>query len=202
MGHQFRHRSRCVLAVAGLALATVAVGGCGDGGAPSATGESSSPSATPTPTGPPEQPNGAHSVTYQMKNWADFHDDPLALSFKQAAESYGSSVNDHTIYPEVRKLMAGKPGRYALENISFAWQHKLHTDAFAPFRVVSSHHSGSKGTLVTCTKSESSAFRNADGSIYGTEEKGWFRQRWTFRLRKGAWVATDATTTGDCKGVA
>ncbi|RYJ00110.1 MAG: hypothetical protein EON52_24380 [Actinomycetales bacterium] len=197
MGTRGKTRSSAAACAAALAMLLAACSGSSDADEPKA-------SATPTPTATTPtaaaQPEGAHGVTYRIRNWDEYESDPVVLAYKKAYEGVIASANDKRIYPELRDGYTKKGLRDQLPGIKQAWPDdwSLPSEALAVIESVKT--SGSKATVTACVWGESNDYRDAKGTFIDPSiTRQWNRRVGTLVKSGNTWKIDARKTKGTCK---
>ncbi|KQY56066.1 hypothetical protein ASD11_16490 [Aeromicrobium sp. Root495] len=160
-------------------------------------------SATPSPTatGPSvaPQPPGAHGVTYTVRNWEEYADDPVVLAYKQAYEGALASANDKKIYPEFRDGFTQRGLRDQLPGIKLAWPDDWSVPSEALIDVRSVKTTGNKASIEVCAWGESTDYRNAKGAFVDPDgTRQWNRRTAVLVKSGGAWKIDTRKVKGTC----
>lgn len=191
-----------------LALAVMATStACGGDKEPSADPEptptsTASSTPTPTPSTPPEQPQGASGVTYDILNWEEFADDPALLAWKQTTEAASGSMNSGKLLPALRQGTTPGMFKLYLRSVQNGWANEWHVKPVAKIRVLSAKTRAKKADLQVCVWDPSSVFYEKNGSAYGGDlTQEWTRQNVGMTLQGTQWRVSEVESPGKCKGV-
>lgn len=196
------------------ALAVVALLASGCGGkaeepqadpTPSATPSQTptpSPSASATPTATP-QPRSTTGVTFFIRNWAEYADDPAVLAFKKANEAGNGSLTQGKTLPDLRRWTTDKIFRLYLQQLAAAKAQGWKVPKRSLVEVRSSKRKGSTATVTVCLWKPSASVYFKDGSSVagGTVEKAWRREVVQVTKGGGSWRLADVKDPGNCQGL-
>ncbi|GAA2084952.1 hypothetical protein GCM10009821_28010 [Aeromicrobium halocynthiae] len=184
--------------VAGLSALLLTIAGCTGGGDTEPTPEPE-PTET-TPTGPPPQPEGADGVTWEIQNWDEYAEDEAVLAYKEWSEAISASVNTGELLPRARELASREVLDVYLDQLRFAEDNDLRSQARTLVRIARSESEAGTSTVVACIWSKSAELVTADGDYFSDEEPRWARQVAKVETDAEAPVLTEVDFDGNCRG--
>lgn len=197
MGTRGKTRFGAAACAAALTVLLAACSGSSEGDEAAKT-----PSATPSATATEAvQPGGADGVTYEIRNWTAYADDPAVLGYKKAFEAGSASVNAKKVLPAFRATFTDKGFRQFLPTVKQAWPDGWTVPSAATVEIEKSTTTGAKARVVACGWGETTGFRKKDGSWVGggKDIRQWDRVIANLTKSGDQWKIDSYTFKGTCK---